>query len=57
MRHHGSSRYPCGLIAMIRCIPLAAFLAVMGLANAVQAEECLTVKAGIGRQIGRLNEV
>ena len=49
-----AARYPCGLIAMIRCIPLAAFLAVMGLANVVQAEECLTVKAGVAREIGRL---
>ena len=39
---------------MIRCIPLAAFLAALGLANAVQAEECLTVKAGIAREIGQL---
>jgi hypothetical protein len=26
----------------------------LGLANAVQAEECLTVKAGIAHQVGRL---
>src|SRR6266849_11091994 len=39
---------------MIRCVPLAAFSAALGLANIVQAEECLTVKAGIAREIGRL---
>ena len=39
---------------MIRWVPLAAFLAAFGLANAVQAEECLTVKAGTAREIGRL---
>src|SRR5260370_21689388 len=39
---------------MSRCILLAAFLAVLGLASVVQAEECLTVKAGIAREIGRL---
>ena len=49
-----ATRYACRLIAMIRCIPLAAFLAALGLANVVQAEECLTVKAGIAREIGRL---
>jgi len=49
-----AARYACGLIAMIRCIPLAAFSAALGLANVVQAEECLTVKAGIAREIGRL---
>src|SRR5258708_26669322 len=49
-----AARYACGLIAMIRCIPLAAFSAALGLANVVQAEESLTVKAGIAREIGRL---
>jgi hypothetical protein len=49
-----AARHACGLIAMIRCIPLAAFSAALGLANVAQAEECLTVKAGIAHQIGRL---
>jgi hypothetical protein len=49
-----AARHACGLIAMIRCIPLAAFSAALGLANVVQAKECLTVKAGIAREIGRL---
>jgi hypothetical protein len=40
--------------AMIRYIALAAFLAILGLAGLAQAEECLTVKAGIAREIGRL---
>jgi hypothetical protein len=39
---------------MIRCIRLAAVLSVLGLANVVQAEECLTVKAEIAREIGQL---
>jgi hypothetical protein len=39
---------------MIRSIPLAVFLAVLSFAGVVQAEECLTVKAGIAREIGRL---
>ena len=39
---------------MIRCIPLAAVLSVLGLANVVRAEECLTVKTGIAREIARL---
>jgi len=39
---------------MIWRIPPAVFLAVFGLANVAQAEECLTVKAGIAREIGRL---
>ena len=34
-------------------IPLTALLA-FSLANVVQAEECLTVKAGIAREIGQL---
>jgi len=38
---------------MGRCIPLA-FSAALSLANVVQAEECLTVKAGIAREVGRL---
>jgi hypothetical protein len=49
-----AARDASGLIAMIRCIPLAAFSAALGLANVVQAEECLTVKAGIAREIGQL---
>ncbi len=49
-----AARYACGLIAMSRCIPLTAFLATFSLAHVVQAEECLTVKAGIAREIGRL---
>src|SRR5260370_21645220 len=48
------ARYACGLIAMSRCLLLAAFLAVLGLASVVQAEECLTAKAGIAREIGRM---
>jgi len=39
---------------MIRCIALAIFLAILGLDGLAQAEECLIVKAGIGREIGRL---
>jgi hypothetical protein len=39
---------------MTRCILLTAFLSALGLANVVQAEGCLTVKAGIAHQIGRL---
>jgi len=39
---------------MIQCIALAAFATVLGFANIAQAEECLTVKAGIARKIGRL---
>jgi len=46
--------YASSLIAMIRCISLAALLAAWGAADAVHAEECLTVKAGIAREIGRL---
>src|SRR5215470_13095695 len=38
---------------MSRWIPAAVFLA-LGLADLVQAKECLTVKAGIAREIGRL---
>jgi hypothetical protein len=49
-----AARYACSLIAMIRGIPLAAVLSVLGLANVVQGEECLTVKAGIAHEIGRL---
>ena len=49
-----AARYACGLIAMSRCIPLTVFLATFSLAHVVQAEECLTVKAGIAREIGRL---
>jgi hypothetical protein len=39
---------------LIRCIPLAALLTVPGLAGVARAEECLTVKAGIAREIGQL---
>src|SRR5262245_51059719 len=39
---------------MIRCIALAAFLAILGVAGLAHAEDCLTVKAGIAREIGRL---
>jgi len=49
-----ATRNSCDLIAMIRYIPLVAFSAALGLATVVQAEECLTVKAGIAREIGRL---
>jgi hypothetical protein len=49
-----AARYACGLIVMIRWISLVAFLATLGLIEAVQAEECLTVKAGMAREIGRL---
>src|SRR5215813_3063244 len=49
-----AARYACGLIAMCRWIALVAFSAALGLATVAQAEECLTVKAGIAREIGRL---
>jgi hypothetical protein len=39
---------------MIRFISLAAVLVSLGLANVVQAQECLTVKAGVARAIGQL---
>jgi hypothetical protein len=45
---------PCRVSTMVWCIPLTALLATLSLANAVQAEECLTVKAGIAREIGQL---
>jgi hypothetical protein len=35
-------------------IPLTALLATLSLADVVQAQECLTVKAGIAREIGQL---
>src|SRR5260370_16804847 len=44
----------CRVSAMIGCISLTALLATLSLANAVQAQECLTVKAGIAREIGQL---
>jgi hypothetical protein len=50
-----AARYACRLIAMVRWIPLVAFLAtVLGVADAVQAGECLSLKAGMAREIGRL---
>jgi hypothetical protein len=36
------------------CIPLTALLATLSFADVVQAQECLTVKAGIAREIGQL---
>jgi hypothetical protein len=44
----------CRVNAMMRCIPLTALLATLSLADVVQAQECLTVKAGIAREIGQL---
>jgi hypothetical protein len=44
----------CGVSAMMWCIPLTALLATLSLAHAVQAEDCLTVKAGTAREIGQL---
>jgi len=41
----------CRVSAIIWCIAL---LATLSLADLVQAEECLTVKAGIAREIGQL---
>jgi len=35
-------------------IPLTALLATLSLADVVQAQECLTVRAGIAREIGQL---
>jgi hypothetical protein len=39
---------------MSRWIALVAFSAALSLVNVAQAEKCLTVKAGIAREIGRL---
>jgi hypothetical protein len=50
-----AARYACGLNAMCRWIAVVAFSAALILANAAQAEKCLTVKAGIAREIGRLS--
>ena len=47
-------RYARGLIAMSLCIALAVFSAALGLVNVAHADKCLTVKAGIAREIGRL---
>jgi hypothetical protein len=44
----------CRVSAMIACIPLTALLAALSLADVVQAQECLSVKAGIAREIGQL---
>jgi hypothetical protein len=49
-----AARYACGLNAMCRWIAVVAFSAALSLVNAAQAEKCLTVKAGIAREIGRL---
>jgi len=46
-----AARYACGLIAMSPWIAVVALPAALSLA---QAEKCLTVKAGIAREIGRL---
>jgi hypothetical protein len=37
-----------------RWVQVAAFLAAVGLGNLVRAEECLTLKAGVAHEIGRL---
>jgi hypothetical protein len=44
----------CRVNAMMWCIPLTALLATLSFADVVQAQECLTVKAGIAREIGQL---
>jgi hypothetical protein len=44
----------CRVNAMMRRIPLTALLAALSVADVVQAQECLTVKAGIAREIGQL---
>ncbi len=44
----------CRVNAMMWRIPLTALLATLSLADVVQAQECLTVKAGIAREIGQL---
>jgi hypothetical protein len=49
-----AARYACGLIAMSRWTAVVAFSAALSLANVAQAEKCLTVKAGIAREIGQL---
>ena len=44
----------CRVNATMWCIPLTALLATLSFADVVQAQECLTVKAGIAREIGQL---
>jgi hypothetical protein len=44
----------CRVSAMIGCIPLTALLATLSLADVVQAQVCLAVKAGVAREIGQL---
>jgi hypothetical protein len=44
----------CRVNAMMWRIPLTALLAALSLADVVRAQECLTVKAGIVREIGQL---
>ncbi len=44
----------CRVNAMMWRIPLTALLATLSFADVVQAQECLTVKAGIAREIGQL---
>ena len=52
-----AARYACGLIQVSRWIAVVAFSAALSLANVAQAEKCLTVKAGMAREIGRLKVV
>lgn len=56
-----ASRDTCGVIVMIRRIPsaaspaaLVALLSALGFAHVARAEQCLTVKEGAAREIGRL---
>jgi hypothetical protein len=49
-----AARYACGLIQVSRWIAVVAFSAALSLANVAQAENCLTVKAGMAREMGRL---
>jgi hypothetical protein len=49
-----AARNACRLIGMIWRISLTAIVAALSLADLVQAEECLAVKAGIAREIGQL---
>ena len=44
----------CRVNAMRWRIPLTALLATLSFADVVQAQECLTVRAGIAREIGQL---
>jgi hypothetical protein len=44
----------CRVSAMMWSIPLTALLATLSLADVVQALECVTVEAGIAREIGQL---